>query len=234
MVDAAIWFGITTGTLGLAVILFTAFAVTRGSLTSLYYFLPPAHALVAMTAYLGMTLVALESGIVPEFVELEMLRYGDWTLSTPILTYYFAMLAGVNQRLKALSVGLNVGMITTGYASLQVGFGLQAVLFIISSLFFVGLLYLYLGPFTRAIRDIGPAAQRTYLGLRDLTILVWSLYPVVYIAGPPGLGVLMGTDYHLVTMVLDMTAKIGFMGLLVVYRFQIETLLSSRISPAPQ
>lgn len=235
MVDAAVWFGIGAAVFFLAVATFVAFGATRGDLTSPYYFVPPLHALIAGIAYVMMTLVSLGTfgSVVPEDIGISAFRYADWSLSTPLITYYLSMLAGVPTRTRVLAVVANVAVIWIGFGSLLVPGLLQWALFGVAALAFLGLLYLYLSTFSRAIEDNPESSRSLFTSLRDLTVGIWTLYPVVYVLGPHGVGVLQVADHHFVVVALDITAKVGLMTVMLVRQYELNTFVSTDTTAAP-
>ena len=232
MVEIAIYFGAAAAIFVLAVIGFLAFAITRGELLSRYYLLPPIHAVIAGTAYVGMALAALE--LLPSVIDIELLRYADWSLSTPIITYYLAMLAGVKRRTRALAVIVNVVMIWLGYASILASGATQWALFAVSGGMFVGLVALYIRTFSQSISANPEVSAGLFKSLRDLTIIIWALYPIAAALGPNGFGLLLRADHHLVVVLLDLTAKVGFMSLIVVRQYQLNTFLPTDTTAAPE
>lgn len=231
MVEIEIYFGITAAIFGVAVIGFLVFALTRGTILSRYYLLPPVHATIAGLAYVGMALTALE--LLPSAVDIELLRYADWSLSTPIITYYLAMLAGVRRRTRALAVLLNAVMIWVGYASILAGGQIRWALFLLSGLLFIGLIGLYVRTFSQSISANPEVSAGLFKSLRDLTIIIWSLYPIAGALGPNGFGLMLTADHHLVIVLLDLTAKVGFMSLIVVRQYQMNTFLTAETTAAP-
>lgn len=229
MAEATVWFGIGAGIFLTAVVAFLWFAVTRGDLQSPFYYLPPIHAGIAGVAYVAMALVA--AGRVGDPVSISALRFGDWLFSTPIITYYLARLAGVEKTTRALAVAANVGMIAVGFAFVETTGALRWVAFGASTLLFVGLLYLFVSTFGTAISRADETVRSVFLSLRDLTIVTWSLYPVVYFVGPLGLGVIQPADLDFLVAILDVVAKVGFMTVLVVRYYELETFVGHEATP---
>ena len=232
MVSSSLWFGFGAATFLVAVATFVGFGLTRGDFRSPYYFLPPIHALIAGVAYVGMTAASL--GMLPAAVDVTVFRYADWTLSTPIITYYLAMLAGTRVRTRIAAVAANALMILTGYVAAVTAGTAKWLFFALSSLFFLGLLYLYLRTFDRAIEENPETSHGLFRSLRDLTVSVWSLYPVVFLLGPSGVGLLQVADHDFVIVFLDLTAKVGFMGLMLVRQYQLNTFLSAETTAIPE
>jgi sensory rhodopsin len=231
MIGSAVWFGIAAGAFFLTAFGYLAFASLRGRITSPYYFLPPVHAAIAGVAYVGMTLVA--AGVLPDVVEVSYLRYADWSLSTPIITYYLAMLADVDVETRVIAVVANVGMIAVGFAAAVTPGPLKWAFFAFSSVLFVILLYIYVSTFTDAIAKNPRSSRSVFRSLRDLTIVIWSVYPVAFVLGPSGVGVLTVTDHNFLIALLDLTAKAGFMIVLVVRQYELNTFISSETTASP-
>lgn len=232
MVQTTLWFGLAATIFFVAIVVFLAFSLTRGSLRSPYYLLPPIHAGIAGTAYVLMTLAS--AGVLPGALDIELFRYADWTLSTPIITYYLAMLAGASTVTRVIAVGANVLMILFGYVSVLTTGPVKWGAFAVSSLLFLVLIYLFLRTFSRAIADNPEASQGLFKSLRDLTVAIWTLYPVAYVLGPNGLALLQVADHHFVIVVLDLTAKVGFMTLMLVRQYQLNMFVARETTAAPE
>lgn len=228
MTQPSVWFGIGAGIFALGVVTFLGFALTRGNIRSPYYFLPPVTAAIAGVAYVAMTLVEL--GIAPAVVEVQTIRYIDWAVSTPFITYYLAMLARTSLSTRLVAVAVNTAMIAFGYGSTVASGLAQWGLFAASAVCFAGLLYLFLSTFSRAIRDAPQTSRNLFASLRDLTVLIWSVYPVAYLLGPGGIGTMGTSDYTFVVVTLDVTAKVGFIGLMLARQYQLDAFVGA---PSP-
>jgi sensory rhodopsin len=223
MVSEVIWYGTGAGVFFTSVVAFLWFATTRGSLGTPFYYLPPIHASIAGTAYVAMTLVA--TGVVPAVLDVSIFRFADWTLSTPIITYYLARLAGVTRQTRWLAIATNVGMIASGYGYVALTGPLRWAAFTVSTGLFVVLVFLFLRTFDTALETAPGTVRSLFVSLRDLTVVTWSLYPIVYIVGPFGLGLIQSADLNFVVTVLDVIAKVGFMSVLVVRYYSVDNFL---------
>ena len=150
-------------------------------------------------------------------------RYIDWLVTTPLLLVDLALLALVNPaRNTGFVIGLivlDVFMILTGLlaGSLGPGFG-GGFWFIVSTIAMIVLLYLVATRlFDEASRQ-GGAAQQVFRTLALLTLVLWSLYPVVWLLGTEGFGAVGSTGEVLLFLILDVLAKIGFGFLLLTNR----------------
>jgi sensory rhodopsin len=68
--------------------------------------------------------------------------------------------------------------------------------------------------------------------LRNLTVVVWTLYPVVWLLAPTGAGLLLPDTQVLVLTYLDLVSKVGFVAvavraMAVVADVDVETELTS-------
>ena len=146
-------------------------------------------------------------------------RYTDWLFTTPLLLLDLGLLAGANRNTIATLIGLDVGMILTGLVgALATGGGsslspgaTRIAWWGISCGFFVVLLYYLVSTLS------GVAAQRSgdvaslFGTLRNLVIVLWTAYPIVWIIGTEGTLNLIGLGVETVLfMVLDLSAKVGF------------------------
>jgi bacteriorhodopsin len=139
-------------------------------------------------------------------------RYADWLFTTPLLLLDLALLAGANRNTIATLVGLDVGMIITGLvgALTTASQTMRIAWWGISCGFFLVLLYVLVSRLSaRAAEQSGDVAS-LFGTLRNLVILLWTAYPIVWIVGTEGLGLIPLNIETAVFMVLDVTAKVGF------------------------
>lgn len=146
-------------------------------------------------------------------------RYVGWLFVTPLLLLDLALLAGADRNTVATLLGLDVGMVLTGLAgALATGAGstlgpgaTRIAWWGISCGFFVTLLYYLVSSLSRAAaRQSGDVAS-LFSTLRNLLILLWTAYPVVWILGTPGTIGLVELDVEVVLYVLlDLAATVGF------------------------
>lgn len=230
MVEAAILFGVGASIFVTGAVFSLLFAVQNGSLRSSFYFLPPLVSLIAGIAYAGM--FGIESGTVAFGTDVELLRFADWAVTTPLITYYLGRLAGVERSIKAAAVIANIVMISLGYVFVAVSGTIQWVAFGASMICFVALIYLFLQTFGRALIGASQASRSLFISLRDLTVATWLIYPVVYLLGPLGLEVIQSADVTFLVVVLDLTAKVGLISVILFRQYTLNTYLSYDV-PSP-
>ena len=149
-------------------------------------------------------------------------RYIDWLFTTPLLLIDLALLAlarpGRNLGLIGTIVGLDIVMILTGlWGGATAGNG-RFVLWFISTAAMVALLYLVVTRLFAAANTQSPGVQQVFKTLAVLTVVLWSLYPVVWLLGTEGFAAVGLTFEVLLFLILDLLAKIGFGFLLLTNR----------------
>jgi len=156
----------------------------------------------------GLTEVPLETGRV---VDVYWARYADWLFTTPLLLLDIGLLAGASNRDIGALVGLDAFMIVTGLAATLMKTTLARYTFwTISTIAMVLLLYFLFAVFTEAAADLDEDARGTFNVLRNLILVVWTLYPILWLLGTEGAAVVNLYVETLLFMVLDVTAKVGF------------------------
>jgi len=177
--------------------------------------------MIAAIAFVNYLSMALGFGVTSIEIAGEMrpiywARYTDWLFTTPLLLYDLALLAGADREAIYSLVGLDVLMIGTGaLATLSTGGVLTAgaerlLWWGISTAFLLVLLYFLFSKLTARASELSGDVQSTFSTLRNLILVLWLVYPVWWLIGTEGLG-LIGIGIETAGfMVLDLTAKIGF------------------------
>ena len=156
----------------------------------------------------GLTEVPIESRGV---IDVYWARYADWLFTTPLLLLDIGLLAGASNRDIGALVGLDGFMIVTGLAAALMKTSVARYAFwTISTIAMVLLLYFLFAVFTEAASDLDDDAKGTFNVLRNLILVAWTLYPIVWLLGTEGAGVVSLYVETLMFMVLDVTAKVGF------------------------
>lgn len=173
-----------------------------------YYGLLASISLIAAVAYL---LMALEVGWVDvDGRTVFVPRYVDWILTTPLLLIFLGMLAGIDRDTHVRVVAVNTVVMVAGFAGALLPGIERIALFAFASVAYLGLLYLVLGPMSARAREAGEARHSLFTSLRNLTVVLWSVYPVIWLLGPPGLALLTPTIDVILVSYLDVLTKVGF------------------------
>jgi len=181
-----------------------------------YYIVTILIPAIAATSYFSMWMgYGLTELAVPwqdQALDIYWARYADWLFTTPLLLLDLALLAGANRNTIATLVSLDVGMIVTGLvgALVTASQAMRIAWWGISCGFFVVLLYVLVSRLsTQAAQRSGDVAS-LFGTLRNLVLLLWTAYPIVWIIGTEGLGLVPLNIETAAFMVLDVTAKVGF------------------------
>lgn len=179
-----------------------------------FYWITTAIALFAFISYLAMATGA-GAIVLDDGRRFYYFRYIDWLVTTPLLLLDLVLLAlarpGRNAGLIAALLGLDVFMIVTGLiAGSSTNAFFTVVFFIISTAALVGVLYLLWTQFFAAARSRTPAVARLFNRLAILTMVVWCLYPIVFLLGPEGFRTVDQAFEIFLFLILDLLAKVVF------------------------
>jgi sensory rhodopsin len=167
---------------------------------------------IAAVAY---AIMALGYGSVTVLDEsIQLVRYLDWLATTPLLLLYLGLLIGPSRRTFLAMVGLDVVVIIAGVAGAVAPTPLLRYgLFGVGTVAFVGLAALLLVVIPREGADASERARHVFTQLRNVTVVLWALYPAVWLLAPTGVGLLEPVDEALVVLYLDLATKVGFVAL---------------------
>lgn len=140
-----------------------------------------------------------------------LVRYVDWLLTTPINVLYLALLAQASRTDVGKLVGLQVLTIVFGFAGAVSSGALAFGLFGLGAVAFGGVVYLLYNEVadaaSAALSDVEVSLYRT---LRNFVVVLWSVYPVVWLLGAAGVGLMDVETASLVIVYLDVVTKVGF------------------------
>jgi len=175
-------------------------------------FIPVIAALSYFSMATGFGLIELQVPWQAAALDIYWARYADWLFTTPLLLLDLALLAGANRNTIWTLVGLDVGMIATGFIATitSVSQTSRIVWWGISSGFFLVLLYVLVSRLSAQAASRPGDVGSLFSTLRNLTILLWTAYPIVWIIGTEGLGLVPLYWETAAFMVLDVSAKVGF------------------------
>lgn len=137
-------------------------------------------------------------------------RYLDWIITTPMIVAYIGLTAGADRGLIGRAVVADVVMIAVGYVASVTSAPVSWAAFAVSSAAFAYLLYLLVTEVAAVAEDKPAAVRSTFQTIRDLTVVLWLVYPVMWLIGPFGTGTVQTADYHFIIAVVDLVAKVGF------------------------
>lgn len=117
-------------------------------------------------------------------------RYLTWALSTPFILIALGMLARSDKVTIATSVAFTIAMNITGLAAALTtsSIVLRWFWYILSSVFFLVIIYIILNTWTKEAKEAGTG--EIFNKLKLLTIITWFGYPVVWFLGVEGMAYL--------------------------------------------
>ena len=140
-----------------------------------------------------------------------VVRYVDWLLTTPINVLYLGLLAHATREDIGKLVGLQALTIIFGMAGALVSGALSYALFALGSVCFGGVVYLlYKDVADAATASLSDVEDSLYRTLRNFVVVLWSVYPVVWLLGEAGVGLMDVETASLVIVYLDVVTKVGF------------------------
>jgi sensory rhodopsin len=164
--------------------------------------------LIAAGLYLAMSL-GLGSQVIydrPTF----WVRYITWFCSTPLLILDLAFLGRTNLPITCSLLGANAYMILTGFVGAITPKPMNQIWYLVSCGAFFATLYLLLKPYRKQAEQHYPHAKQVFRKLLSAHIVLWSLYPVVWILAATGFGVLSQGYETMSYTLLDLASKVGF------------------------
>jgi sensory rhodopsin len=164
---------------------------------------------IAIVAYALMTLGF--GAIQSEGHAVYVIRYVDWLLTTPLNVLFLALLAGANRQDTVKLVVLQALTIVFGFAGAVTPSPVSYALFAVGATLFGGVIYLlYRNIAAAAASNLSDVEMSLYRTLRNFVVVLWLVYPVVWLLGVPGLGLLDVETASLVVVYLDVVTKVGF------------------------
>jgi bacteriorhodopsin len=141
-------------------------------------------------------------------------RYLTWFTTTPLLLLQLCRLVHARQSVVTSLLVANQFMIGTGLAAELSGTPRNWVWYAISSLAFLFILLTLLGDLTREGEGLPDDVRRLFRRLRDVNVVTWLGYPLVWALGTKGFEVISPASQTAGYVLLDLASKVGF-GMLV-------------------
>jgi len=164
---------------------------------------------IAATAYLAMAMGMGRLSFNGE--EVVVVRYIDWLLTTPLIIALLGILADADRSLIATLVGVDIYMIAAGFlGAIADGVFASLVWWALGSIAYLILLYLLLGALSSAADELPDDVSDIFTTLRNLTVVLWSVYPVIWILGGQGFGLLPAVAEQGGIVALDVLSKVVF------------------------
>lgn len=209
MTDITTWFtlGLLGMTLGTAVLAY-GFRLVPEAMHRRYALLVS----IPGIAILGYLLMALGYGAVPAGDHVVYVpRYVDWLLTTPLNILFLGLLAGAARTTLWRMIGLQTLTILAGFSAALVAPPWSYVLYLVGSAAFAGVIYLlYTRVDAAAAETLSESGAGLYKTLRNFVVVLWLVYPAIWLLEPAGFGLMDVETTTLVVAYLDVVTKVGF------------------------
>ena len=157
-------------------------------------------------------------------------RYADWIVTTPLLLLALALTANHRKQerngvLIGAAIGADVIMIVCGLIGDLVAYPIRYLFFAIGVAALGAVFYITWGPFRRTAYSEGDDLGRLYDRVAGYLSVFWVGYPLVWLLGPSGMGVLSPGADRWLFILLPLFSKVGFSIL--------DLYLLRQLSPSP-
>jgi bacteriorhodopsin len=168
---------------------------------------------IAFASYLAMLLGygVWDMSVAGETRPIYWARYADWLFTTPLLLLDLALLVDADRGTLYGLVGADAFMIITGLVgATEPVFAFRFVWWAVSTAALLYILYVLFFGFTKKLKDMEQERSSTFRLLRNLTVVLWAIYPIWWLLGTEGATVVPLFVETLGFMILDVSAKVGF------------------------
>jgi sensory rhodopsin len=142
-------------------------------------------------------------------------RYVDWLLTTPLILLFLSLLGNTGRGSLTRLVVADVTLLVLGAVAVAVPGTVRWLAFAGGLAAFGVLVYELYARIPRLASFSSERARILFVTLRNLTIALWTLYPVVWVLAPSGIGLLTRDMTMLVVAYLDLISKAAFVALAV-------------------
>ena len=157
---------------------------------------------LAMALGLGFSMIAER----PTF----WVRYLTWFCSTPLLLLNLAFLGRINVLTTGSLLGANAFMIATGFVGAITPKPMNQIWYFVSCGAYLATLYLLLNPYRVQAKQNYPGAKSVFHRLLMTHVVLWTLYPVVWILAATGFSIISQGYETMSYALLDLASKVGF------------------------
>jgi sensory rhodopsin len=170
---------------------------------------------VAAVAYTFMAFGIGDISVGAVGTELSVPRYVDWLITTPLILLFLTMLGDTGRGPLARLVVADIALLVLGGIAVALAGPARWVAFGAGVGCFGILVYDLLRRLPRQTTFPNDRVRGLFVTLRNLTVVLWTLYPVAWLLAPTGIGLLTRDMTMLVIAYLDLVSKAAFVALAV-------------------
>jgi sensory rhodopsin len=137
-------------------------------------------------------------------------RYVDWLLTTPIHVVFIGLIVAASTRLLARVATLQALTIVFGFVGATLAAPLNWAFYLLGSAAFGAVVYYFYRDFESLSTEQTDGIQALFRKLRSFVVVLWLVYPVIWLVGVSGVGLMDLETTALVVSYIDVVAKVGF------------------------
>lgn len=168
---------------------------------------------VAAVAYTLMSFRIGDIGVSGRVVSLP--RYVDWLITTPLILLFLAMLGNTGRGSLGRLFVADITLLVLGAVAVAIPSPIRWLAFAAGLAAFGVLVYELYVRIPRLASFTNERTRTLFVTLRNLTIALWTVYPLVWVLAPSGIGLLTRDMTMLVIAYLDLISKSAFVVLAV-------------------
>ena len=173
------------------------------------------HILIVVWSGLAYSAIALDQGyLFSEGQKVTYARYIDWIVSTPLLVMSLSftgmLLVDKVGWLKGSLLFTQVVMIATGLVAELSPASEQWYWYVMGCVALVIILYLFWVPLYQLAKSQGRELEEVYKKSATFLTIQWILYPLVWLIGTMGLGLIDNVFTTVLYIILPIVSKAGF------------------------
>ena len=138
------------------------------------------------------------------------IRYVTWFCSTPLLILDLTYLGRTNLPITGSLLGANAYMIVTGFLATISPKPISYIWYVVSCIAYLATAYLLLNQYRKQADRNYPSAKNAFRRLLTVHLVIWTLYPIVWIFGTEGFKTFGSESETMFFTLLDLASKVGF------------------------
>ena len=138
------------------------------------------------------------------------IRYVTWFCSTPLLILDLTYLGRTNLPITGSLLGANAYMIVTGFLATLSPKPISYIWYVVSCVAYLATAYLLLNQYRKQADRNYPSAKNAFRRLLIVHLVIWTLYPIVWIFGTEGFKAFGSELETMFFTLLDLASKVGF------------------------
>ncbi|MFC7096329.1 bacteriorhodopsin [Halobaculum marinum] len=166
-------------------------------------------------------------------VEAEAARYLDWFVTTAVMVWYVGHVVDVERKWMLLAATFDGLFIAGGWVATTTQGTVKWAAFAGACVAFAATMVVLFRVYPRSAGEMTPERERLFLRLRNQSSVIWLVYPVVWLAGGAGFGLVSTLGTVMLITFLDVAAKVPFTWVVYEHRGVFERTLTAEPVDGP-